>query len=374
MEDNREEKQEINTSAESETAGQEEPTRNHIQEPVEAGLGFRAFMILGLMVLSFLGSLTVARSPLNTGTDAKATDSSSAEVTQGLPSWLPGMGGGDSNKDGIAIVNVYGAIQTESSGSPWQEASGSDAIVKQLRQLGKNSRVKAIVVRLNTPGGTVGASQEIYQELMKLRQQGKKIVASMADVCASGGVYIAAAADKVVANEGTVTGSVGVIFSLANLESLLEKVGVTAISIKSGKFKDIGSMSRAMTDEERALLQNLVDSTYEQFVQAVAKGRNLSLEQVRPWADGSIFNGVQAKTNGLVDEIGSLQDAVELAQKLADLPEPHIIRVQQNPLENFQIFLRNMMYPSLVGKEILRSSGMLGASPLLYLWTGGVSL
>ena len=374
MEENQEEKQAAQTTQEPAVEIADGPTKVKDSEPSENGLGFRAFMILGLMSLSLLSSLMVARSPLNTGSEAKVAVGLDSETANVIPSWLPGIGGGDSNKDGIAIVNVYGAIQTESSGSPWQDASGSDAIVKQLRQLGKNQRVKAIVVRLNTPGGTVGASQEIYQELMKLRQQGKKVVASMADVCASGGVYIAAAADKVVANEGTVTGSVGVIFSLANLESLLEKVGVTAVNIKSGKFKDIGSMSRAMTEEERRLLQNLVDSTYEQFVQAVAKGRNLSVEQVRPWADGSIFNGVQAKANGLVDEIGTLQDAVELAQKLADLPEPHIIRVPQNPLESFQMFLKNMFYPSFMGKEILRSTGMLGASPLLYLWTGGVSL
>ena len=141
----------------------------------------------------------------------------------------------------------------------------------QLKKLGKNKNVKAVVLRINSPGGTVGASQEVYSELLKLKKKGIKIVASMADVCASGGVYAAVAADKILANKGTITGSVGVIFSVSNFKQLMEKVGMRSYSIRSGKFKDIGSYSRDMTAEEKVLLQEIVDSTYQQFLSAVVE-------------------------------------------------------------------------------------------------------
>ena len=240
------------------------------------------------------------------------------------------------NKPGVAIVKLYGVIQTSSDQSVFGPQRGADSTVAQLKKLGKNKNVKAVVLRINSPGGTVGASQEVYSELLKLKKKGIKIVASMADVCASGGVYAAVAADKILANKGTITGSVGVIFSVSNFKQLMEKVGMRSYSIRSGKFKDIGSYSRDMTAEEKVLLQEIVDSTYQQFLSAVVEGRGLKEEDVKKWADGRIFNGEQALKNKLVDQLGTFEDAIELAHELAGLEEHNIIRSNINPFDKIE--------------------------------------
>jgi len=277
---------------------------------------------------------------------------------------LSGVLGGSSDKDGIAVVRLYGAIQTSSDQGVFGAQKGSDAIVKQLKDLGENERVKALVLRINSPGGTVGASQEIHSELMKLKKKGIKIVASMADVCASGGVYAAVAADKILANKGTITGSVGVIFSVSNLSELFKKVGISQNAIRSGKFKDIGSMSRDMTEEEEKLLQEIVDSTYQQFLDAVATGRGLEKEDVKKWADGRIFNGEQALEYKLVDQLGTYEDALEVAQKLAGLDEINIIKPKVNPFDRFGLMLQNYFNPlQKIKEEVLHSE-----APLLYLY------
>ena len=277
---------------------------------------------------------------------------------------LSGVLGGSSDKDGIAVVRLYGAIQTSSDQGVFGSQKGSDAIVKKLKELGENERVKALVLRINSPGGTVGASQEIHSELLKLKKKGIKIVASMADVCASGGVYAAVAADKILANKGTITGSVGVIFSVSNLSELFEKVGISQNAIRSGKFKDIGSMARDMTEEEEKLLQEIVDSTYQQFLEAVATGRGLEKEEVKKWADGRIFNGEQALGYKLVDQLGTYEDALEVAQKLAGLDEINIIKPKVNPFDRFGLMLQNYFNPlQKIKEEVFHSE-----APLLYLY------
>jgi len=205
----------------------------------------------------------------------------------------------------VALVEVEGVILD------------ADEVVGQLKEHLENSTVKAVVVRINSPGGVVAPTQEIYDAVSRLRAKGKPVVASLGSVAASGGYYIAAAADQIVASPGTLTGSIGVIMQLTNLEGLFKKVGLRYEVIKSGKYKDIGSFSRSMTEQERRILQTLMDDVYEQFVDAVAQGRNLERKAILAVADGRIFSGRQAKELSLVDELGGREEAIELASKLA---------------------------------------------------------
>ena len=210
------------------------------------------------------------------------------------------------NVSGPAVGALF--IEGEIQDSVW----ATDA----LSALNKDPEVMAIVVRIDSPGGSVAPCQEIYQALERIE---KPVVVSMGSVAASGGLYIAAVGDKVFANPGTVTGSIGVIMEAIEFSETMEKVGLKSQVIKSGDFKDLGSPFRAMREDERLLLQSLVLEVYEQFVADVAKGRKMSPEAVRLLADGRIFSGQEAKKNGLVDELGSFDDAVLLAAKMAQM-------------------------------------------------------
>jgi len=207
----------------------------------------------------------------------------------------------------VALVEVEGIILD------------ADDVVRQLKEHLENSAVKAVVVRINSPGGVVAPTQEIYDALGRLRDEGKPVVASLGSVAASGGYYIASAADQIVANPGTLTGSIGVIMQLTNLEGLFKKVGLRYEIVKSGKYKDIGSFSRPMTNEERAILQSLMDDVHDQFVEAVANGRGLDRTVVLSLADGRIFSGRQAKELNLVDELGGREEAIQAAASLAGI-------------------------------------------------------
>lgn len=221
----------------------------------------------------------------------------------------------------VAVVRIEGLI------------ADSKSVVAQLRKYDKDPAVKAVVIRINSPGGSVAPSQEIYQELLKVRRNGKKVVASMGSVAASGGYYVAVAADKIYANPGTITGSIGVLAELANAEELLKKIGIKAIAIKSGKHKDMGSFTRELDEEEKKLLQNVLDDIHGQFVNAVAAGRKLNREKVKALADGRIFSGNQAKDLALVDDLGNFQDAIAAAGEMAGIPgEPVVVEERKRSL------------------------------------------
>jgi len=216
-------------------------------------------------------------------------------------------------KEGVGLVEVKGIILD------------SQETVKQLFDFKKNENVKAVVLRIESPGGVVGPSQEIYDAVKKLALK-KKVVVSMGSVAASGGYYIAAPATKIFANPGTITGSIGVLMKFSNIEGLMDKIGMKAFTIKTGKYKDVGSPVRTMSVEDKAMLQGVIDSTHGQFVKAVAEGRKLPLEQVKTLADGRIYSGEQALALKLVDYLGTMQDAIEEAGKLAGIKgEPHVI-------------------------------------------------
>lgn len=220
----------------------------------------------------------------------------------------------------IGVIYLEGPIiGGRGAGSLWGEPTGSDALLRHIRKAREDKEVKAIVLRMNTPGGSAAASQEIAEEIEKVQKAGKIVVTSMGDVAASGGYWIAAGTNRIVANPATTTGSIGVIWSVANLQELYRKIGVGQETIKSGTFKDMGSPARSITPEEKALLQGMVDDIFEQFVAVVVKGRNLDENKVRSLADGRIYTGRQAKELGLVDELGNMYDAIDIAAQMAGI-------------------------------------------------------
>jgi protease-4 len=229
--------------------------------------------------------------------------------------------------DKVAVLPITGLI------------ADSESVIEQLKKYAKDGNVKAIVLRINSPGGGVGPSQEIHEEVRKLR--GKKVVVtSMGALAASGGYYIACASQKIFANPGTITGSIGVIMPFVNLEELAKRVGVRGMEVKSGRFKDTGSSLRPMTPEEKALLQGVVDNTHHQFVAAVAEGRKQPFARVMQVADGRILSGEQAKALGLVDTLGNLEDAVAEAGRMAGIKgEPKVVTPAKKKL-SFSELLR----------------------------------
>lgn len=189
-------------------------------------------------------------------------------------------------------------------------------INQQIDEFAEDSSIVAVVVRINSPGGSVGAAQEIYDAILELKKK-KKVVVSMGSIAASGGLLIACAGDKIVANPGTITGSISAIMQFANLEELMKKVGVKSSVVKSGPYKDIGSPMREMTPEEQAIVQELVDDIYNQFIDVIVRNRKLTREQVAAIADGRVFSGRKAKDYGLVDQLGNMDAAAKLASVLA---------------------------------------------------------
>jgi protease-4 len=238
----------------------------------------------------------------------------------------------------LAIVEVEGLILDV------------EDLLRDLRGHRDNPQVRAVVVRINSPGGVVGPAQEVHQALRRVREGGKPVVASLGAVAASGAYYVAVAADRIYANPGTLTGSIGVIMQLPNVEQLMKKVGVDYVVVKAGQYKDLGNFARPMTPEERRVLQALLDDVHAQFVAAVAEGRRMDRARVAQFADGRVFSGTQAKSLGMVDELGGLEDAVNAAARLAGLPVPPAVIP---PRRRFSLF-------ELIGTRLGLGRGGLG--------------
>jgi protease-4 len=216
--------------------------------------------------------------------------------------------------DKIALVKLEGLLVT------------SEHAVEELNAYAEDSSIKAIVLRIDSPGGGVVVSQEIYNAVKNARKEGKRVVVSMGTVAASGGYYVAAAADKIVANPGTLTGSIGVKMEFANIEKLLEKIGVRGVVVKAGEYKDVGSPFRDMSEPEKKILQDVIDDVHSQFIKAVAEGRNMQEADVRAIADGRIFTGRQALDLKLVDQLGDLTDSIKVAGDLVGIKgKPRVI-------------------------------------------------
>ena len=269
-----------------------------------------------------------------------------------LTTWF--IEGPPSGANQIALVRVEGVILA------------ADDTVEQLRTFAENPAIKAILLRIDSPGGAVVPSQEIHDEVKKIRAAGKqKLVVSMGTVAASGGYYIASASDKIVANPGTLTGSIGVIMELPNLEGLMKKIGVETTVIKSGAHKDLVSPFRTMGDAERQILQRVMDDVHDQFIQAVSEGRGLEKAVVTGLADGQVFTGRQAKENGLIDELGSFEDAIKIAGELAGIVGRPTIVEPKRP------FSLSQWLTSMFGGRIGAWTSPVPGIRLNYLWTLG---
>lgn len=227
-------------------------------------------------------------------------------------------------EDRIALVRVEGVILD------------ARATVDDLIRFGENPNIRAIVLRIDSPGGGVVPSQEIHDAVQRIREKyHKAVVASMGSIAASGGYYIAVATDHIVANPGTLTGSIGVIMQLANVQDLLKKIGVKSRVIKSGEHKDLASPFREMSSEDQHILQSVMDDVHRQFIEAVAAGRSLAVTDVEPLADGRIFSGRQAMDSHLVDGLGNLHDAIQVAARMGGIKgEPKVVE----PAAGFSVF------------------------------------
>jgi len=265
--------------------------------------------------------------------------------TDVLTRWLgsqKALAGGEK----VAVVRVEGMVLD------------ARQVLEALERQAKDPKVKAIVLRVDSPGGAVAPTQEIFRAVRALSKR-KKVVASLGSMATSGGYYVACAAERIVANPGTLTGSIGVVVHLANFEKLLSRLGIEGQVVKSGDFKDMGSIYRPLSERERNILQEVVNDVHEQFVEDVARSRNMELEQVRTIADGRIFSGRQAKGLGLVDELGGLKEAIQLAAKMAQIKgEPLVL---EEPKEKFSLlrWLLDTSFGSLMTNREYLLSGIL---------------
>lgn len=276
-------------------------------------------------------------------------------------------------KGKVLLIDLSGLINSQEGDGFIPKPSPVATLKEELQQAAVDDKVKAVVIRINSPGGTVTASDIMYHELRTFKTKKKvPVVASIMDVGASGGYYIAAAADMILAHPSSVTGSLGVIMLTVNAQGLLEKIGVQANAVTSGPRKDMGSPFRPMNPEERAIFQSVIDSFYERFLQVVHEGRpNLTAQQVRHLADGRIYSAEQAKAAGLVDAIGYLDDAIAVAKERAGLTEARVVKYRR-PGE-----YQNNVYSRLLGVEpglaALANLDLLslvrkGTPQFMYLW------
>ena len=270
-----------------------------------------------------------------------------------------GLMGGDGD---FGIAGVGGNVGVIKADGVIDESMGR-IFIDRLEKWTDNNSIKAIVIHINSPGGGVAISQEMYDAILRAREE-KPVVAAMASVAASGGYYIACGADRIVANPGTLTGSIGVIFQFHTAEELLNKIGVGTETIKSGELKDVGSYSRSMTKKEELMLKGVVMDTYEQFVEVVALGRGKLKEEVYPLADGSIFTGLQAYNLGLVDTLGGLKEALQIAADLADL-QGDIEAVYPYERKNVSIFDMMGQVGDVINKAV---ENRVSGPQLMYLY------
>ncbi len=229
--------------------------------------------------------------------------------------------------DHVAVIEIHGPIMSSDPGGLFAaNIASAERIVEQLDQIRDDSSVKAVVLDINTPGGGVVASEQIYEAVLRVQDEGTPVIAYFGDTAASGGYFISASADQIVANPATITGSIGVISQIPNMEELFDKIGVELQTIQTGEFKDMMQPSRPLTEAEREIIGSILDESYERFVEIIVDGRDLSETEVRELADGRIYSGRQAAENGLVDVLGDERDAISLAGELSGLGDDPDVR------------------------------------------------
>ena len=340
-------------SASCEPAAEKPASPKSFKQPSKSNLG--AFLLLLVFSVSAVCGIYLTVKPVPKCESSK-TEKDLA-ITEALSSRLE-------NGGQIAWIKVRGVIAQDNRTSPFARPSGASAIAKKIREAGEDKKVKAIVLDINSPGGTVASVQNIYSEILRAKKN-KKVVALFRDVAASGGFYIAMAADKIVAEPGMITGSVGVIMQTSNVEGLFEKIGVTVTPITSGKYKDMGSAFRPMSDAEKAILQDMVDDTYGQFLAAVKAGRpDVKPEDMTEYTDGRIFTGQRAYNLGFIDKLGGEEEALALAGELAGVKDPKVISQKPDSLRELIFSFGTSMENQSLAKQLQS----LATPSVAYLW------
>jgi len=327
---------------------------------ISTSLAIFFFLCCVVLFISLMG-LFVVKGALTTHVE----DESTKKLTETV------IGGTGTDK--ILIIPLKGVITGQSSKKLFQEApSIVDSVKRQLRQARDDNDIKAVILEINSPGGGITASDIIYKKVLEFKEKtNKKVIVYMQDVAASGAYYISAAADKIISHPTTITGSIGVIMPLINIADLVEKYGIEDNSIKSGDMKSIGSPLKKMSEDERKVLRNIVDEMYTRFLNIIAVGRNMKIEDVRKLADGRIYTGKQALDNGLVDQLGYIDDAITLAKDMTGLKEAKIIKYKRmfNLAEIFTGSMDNLFGNRTINFSICASTD--NDSPgFMYLWTG----
>ncbi len=342
------------------------PTDNQNSQTVPTRRRRKRFLIggaiaVGLLVLT-LGTiiLVLVAGPGGGGGVAAATTTYEEEYVSG------------EGPDKIAVIPVEGVISPADSGVAGTVASTTpEGMGDALRQAEEDESVKAVILEINSPGGGVTASERMYQDILDFKESsGKPVLASMGATAASGGYYIATAADEILAGETTLTGSLGVILQIPNLTGVADKVGFKQNIIKSGEFKDMGSSFRDITPQEREIFQSIVDENYNEFVQVIVEGRGIPEQRVRELADGRIYSGKQARDLNLVDGLGDLEKAARNAREMSDTGQATVVRYVQTP--GFADLLRARLAPQEPeAVQIMKAAGVnLEAEPQ-YLYLAG---
>lgn len=369
MEENKEDLQQTGTENEAESAvpavqtqpeetwpaGQPEPRQSGVRaHKGRSGFGF--FVLLAAFCISAACGVYLTMKPGVSCPKDKISEKPSFSLVSAKKS---------ASGPGIAWIKVRGIITEEDNQSPFSRPSGASYISKRIREAAKDNDVKAIVLDINSPGGTVASVQDIYGEILKAREQGKKVVALFRDVAASGAFYIAMAADKIVAEPGTITGSVGVIMQAGNVVGLFDKLGIQVTPITSGKYKDMGSAYRPMTDAEKAILQDMVNDTYSQFFAAVKAGRpEVKPEDLTEYTDGRVFTGQRAYNLGFIDKLGGEETARLLAGELAGLKDPKILSRKSEGLRELIFSFGSGVESKSISKQLQTMS----TPSVSYLW------
>ncbi|MHC4266836.1 MAG: signal peptide peptidase SppA [Planctomycetota bacterium] len=320
------------------------------------------FFLCTVMLLFSLMGLLIVKGSLSTQMEEKGVSKLSETLIEG------------EGKDKILIIPINGIITGQPSRKLFiEEPSIVDSVKQQLEQARNDNDVKIVILEINSPGGGITASDIIYKEIIEFKQEtNKKVIVIMQDVAASGAYYISAAADKIMSHPTTVTGSIGVIMPLINIANLVEKFDIEDTSIKSGKMKNIGSPLKKMSDEERKVLQDIVNEMYTRFLNIIVDGRKMEIEDVRKLADGRIYTGKQALDNGLIDQLGYIDDAITLAKEIAGIHEAKIIKYKKmfNLAEIFASSLDNMFGDRTIKIGIHTAVTDNDFPRFMYLWPG----
>ncbi len=320
------------------------------------------FFLCTVMLLFSLMGLLILKGSMSTQIEEESVSNLSETLIEGT------------GKDKIIIIPIKGVITGQSSRKLFIEnPSIVDSVKQQLEQARGDNDVKVVILEINSPGGGITASDIIYKEIMEFKEEtNKKVIVIMQDVAASGAYYISAAADKIMSHPTTVTGSIGVIMPLINIANLVEKFDIEDTSVKSGKMKNIGSPLKKMSDDERKVLQDIVDEMYTRFLNIIVDGRNMKIEDVRKLADGRIYTGKQALGNGLIDQLGYIDDAIILAKEISGIQDAKIIKYKKmfNLAEIFASSIDNMFGERTIKIGIHTSVTNDDFPRFMYLWPG----